>query len=153
MNYLDFDIEEYEQDGVKFIRYLIDGQIVSKDIWNKIKQDRKEKLQSIITNNINNKQDNINHKEEVCDCDKCNFIRDIIDELEKCNEKQKFQFLFDIISQTEEESFIDGIHQGIESGSKQILKHFVEEMNQIIYAPMDIEFVVSGDMEDDDEEY
>lgn len=153
MNYLDFDIQEYEnEDGIKFIKYLIDGKEVNKDIWRKIKQDRKEKLQSFIinnANNINNKQDIIEHKEEVCDCERCNFIRTIIEELDNCDDDMKFQYLSDIVDNIEDEAFTNGLYQGIETGSKQILKHFVEEMNQIIYSPMDIEFSGSDGMGED----
>lgn len=152
MNYLDFDIEEYEEDGIKLIKYLIDGKQVSKDIWHKIKQDRKEKFQSFVVNsannnNKNNKQDNFNHKEEVCNCDRCNFIREVLDELDGCSDNDKFQYLSNVFNEFEDGVYTNGLYQGIETGSKQILRHFVEQMNQIIYSPMDVEF--SGDGMDD----
>ncbi len=142
MDYLDFDVfdvQEYiDENGKPSIKYLIKDKVVTKDTWKALKQDSKEKLQKLLNKTKQVEQDTCDTNQ--CNCDRCNFIWQVIEDLNKCNDEEKFQMLRDIFDSIDEEGFTVGLKTGVETGSKEILKHFVEQMNQIIYSPMDVDF-------------
>ncbi len=137
---LDFDIRiDINEDGKQILKYFIGDKIVDMNTYYKLKQDRKENKPKVVIQDLIPEE--FDEEEMV--------LLDFINELRNLEDKDAIEFLEDFISQYEEEAYKDGLMEGIERGTKGVLRQFVEQMNQMIYTPMSFEFI-SNDEEFDE---
>ena len=153
-NVLDFDVQEItNENGIPSIKYLINNKEVSKDTWNKLKLDNKEKVLNALSNN--NKNNNVSEpiSEEYEFNDEELILLDFINDLRECDDKEALDSLNDFLDESEDEFYKDGYADGFTEGIRSILRQFTEEMNQIIYGNLEVQFVDEDSKEFEDREF
>jgi len=150
---MDFDVKESIENGIPSIKYLINNKEVSKDTWNKLKLDNKEKVLNALSNN--NKNNNVSEpiSEEYEFNDEELILLDFINDLRECDDKEALDSLNDFLDESEDEFYKDGYADGFTEGIRSILRQFTEEMNQIIYGNLEVQFVDEDSKEFEDREF
>jgi len=154
---LDFDIQEdIDEQGKQILKYLINQKPVDKDVFYKLKQDRKENM--INNHGMNhNMNQNLNPEEYTdCDCDcegqgvcfNC-AIRDLVSELRECDDNEAVEIILEFIDGVEQDSFETGISEGITLGIKNICRNLVEQLNHVIYTDIEVNIGGNQDMENE----
>ncbi|MEA4926320.1 MAG: hypothetical protein VB084_13540 [Syntrophomonadaceae bacterium] len=133
-------------EGIK--QYFINGKQVDINTYISMIEDDNEKYIQI--NNNQNKNSlyhnpNSENNEDGCICDGEGIcfvcaLKNLIAEIRECDDEEALELLQDFLDGFEEDTYKSGLREGLETGSKQILRHFIEEMSQIVYSPMNIDF-------------
>ena len=130
---LNFDIQVETIDGKEVLKYFINQKPVEKDTYYKLKADRKENINepyNFANNyNLNSKQYPDDCEDENCECERCEFIKKIINEIKNSNDEDAFCLLNDCFLEIEN----DAGSEAFKAGYLSCLRNIVDNINIHIF--------------------
>lgn len=165
-----FEIKEDIVDGDYVRKFYVSGKEVDQRIYDSMFEEQMSKIdknkvpkRDQIQNNkssflskgnieFGGLKDRCEADEDNCEEDEpCFFCmcRELIEDMMDCDIEEAVEMLASFVNECEVEAYMNGVEEGIESGTKAVLKHFTEEFNAIIYNDMSIQVICR----DNEEEY
>jgi hypothetical protein len=149
---LEFEIKENIINGDYIRNYYIGGKEVDQKTYDSMFEEQMAKTDKIkikkVKNQINQNQINkpsdlIDREEyeydgEDCECERCEFIRTVLDDIKSVDDEAGFRFLVDIFNQIEDGAMSEGLKQGYLS----CLKNTTDMLNRSYYNIENLEFIV-----------
>lgn len=111
---MEFKIEIVEVRGNEFWRYFVDGERVTEEEFNSLKESDDEEFG------------------EPCECESCEIIRDVLEQIYESDcEECDFELLRDLIDDVVGDTYEDAYEDGFQDGISHCLRQSAEIMSQI----------------------
>jgi hypothetical protein len=116
-----FREETYKENGGIIKKYFIDDKEVTQDVFFKLTDELYE--------NIKFKQDE--HLDEICNCDDCQYLLDLVREIKIASDSEALDILKNEIDFRVQEAYIEGQHVLANELGNSLLKHAVKLEDEI----------------------
>ncbi len=110
-----FREEIYKENGEIIKKFYIDGKEVTQDVYFNLTDELYE--------NTKLKQDD--HNEEICNCEECQYLLELINEIRQSSDSEALAILKDEIDFRVQEAYIEGQHVLANELGNSLLKHAV----------------------------
>lgn len=111
-----FREEIYKENGEIIKKYYIDDKEVTQDVYFNLTDELYE--------NTKLKQDE--HNEEICNCEECQYLLELINEIRQSSDSEALAILKDEIEFRVQEAYIEGQHVLANELGNSLLKHAVK---------------------------
>jgi len=111
-----FREEIYKENGEIIKKYYIDDKEVTQDVYFNLTDELYE--------NTKLKQDD--HNEEICNCEECQYLLELINEIRQSSDNEALAILKDEIEFRVQEAYIEGQHVLANELGNSLLKHAVK---------------------------
>ena len=113
---MEFKIEIVEVRGNEFWRYFVDGERVTEEEFNYLKESDDEEIGDVCE----------------CECESCGIIRDVLEQIYESDcEECDFELLRDLIDNVVCDTYEDAYEDGFQDGISHCLRQSAEIMVQI----------------------
>ena len=116
-----FREETYKENGGIIKKYFINDKEVTQDVFFKLTDELYE--------NIKFKQDE--HLDEICNCDDCQYLLDLVREIKIASDSEALDILKNEIDFRVQEAYIEGQHVLANELGNSLLKHAVKLEDEI----------------------
>ena len=116
-----FREETYKENGRIIKKYFIDDKEVTQDVFFKLTDELYE--------NTKFKQDE--HTDEICNCDDCQYLLDLVREIKIASDSEALDILKNEIDFRVQEAYIEGQHVLANKLGNSLLKHAVKLEDEI----------------------
>jgi len=111
-----FREETYKENGRIIKKYFIDDKEVTQDVFFKLTDELYE--------NTKLKQDD--HNDEICDCEECQYLLELINEIRQSSDSEALDILKNEIDFRVQEAYLEGQHVLANELGNSLLKHAVK---------------------------
>ncbi len=111
-----FREETYKENGRIIKKYFIDDKEVTQDVFFKLTDELYE----------NTKLKQEEHNDEICDCEECQYLLELINEIRQSSDSEALAILKDEIEFRVQEAYIEGQHVLANELGNSLLKYAVK---------------------------
>jgi len=116
-----FREETFKENGQIIKKFYIDDKEVTQDVYFNLTDELYE--------NTKFKQDD--HNEEICNCEECQYLLELINEIRQSSDSEALAILKDEIEFRVQEAYIEGQHVLANELGNSLLKHAVKLENEL----------------------